>query len=628
MTSSPAATPFSTILDRHTSRRALLRHAALGAGAIAASSALPFSALAKSSLVSGTALSSLTFPEVTRGLSENHVLAEGYQAQVLLRWGDPLFDDAPPFDPASPTPEGQAKQFGYNNDHIQFFPIAGNLQHGLLCVNHEFSVVELAFTGGRLPEDLTRIEHLTDMQMHGASVVELRRSGNQWTPVMGRFNRRITASTPMELCGPAAGHPRVKTSADPTGTKVLGTFANCAGGKTPWGTYLTCEENIDMFFHLGGYDGPELAHHKKMLIGEQLFHRWDMVDGRFDVTTEPHEPNRFGWVVEIDPFNPDSIPKKRTALGRFKHESATCTLNADGRVVVYTGDDEVFQYIYRYVSDKPYLAGNHTHNQTLLDEGTLYVARFDDAGLTWLPLIYGQNGLDASHGFDSQGEILIETRRAADIVGATPMDRCEDIEVSPVTGRVYASLSKNYKRETTDAANRRAPDPMGYVLEIIPPCNPQGHVDHAAIHAGWDILLEGGNPSENDELKGKYGPKVSANGWLCCPDNLAFDVKGRLWIATDGQFDALGCADGLYATDVMGAGRAITRAFFRGPVGCEVTGPCFAPDSKTLFVSVQHPAQGSTFENPSTRWPDFDPKLPPRPAILAITKHDGGIIGG
>ena len=608
---------FSNLLQRRLSRRGFVQSAAL----------LGAATFAPGALKASTALAGngLNFAEVARGLSPEHALADGYRAQILLRWGDALFADSPPFDPAACTPEGQARQFGYNNDHIQYFPLNGS-RHGLLCINHEFSMTELAFVGGRPPEQLSRTEQLTDMQMHGVSVVELKREGLDWNMIPGRFNRRITASTPMTISGPAAGHARMKTSADPSGTQVLGTFANCAGGKTPWGTYLTCEENIDMFFYLNGYEGKELAHHRKMLIGEQLFHRWDIADKRFDVSAEPHEPNRFGWVVEIDPFNPGSVPVKHTALGRFKHESASCVISADGHLVVYSGDDEVFQYLYRYVSKERYIAGNRAHNQTLLQEGTLYVARFDEEGLQWLPLVYGQNGLDASNGFDSQGEVLIETRRAADIVGATKMDRPEDVEVSPQTGHVFVALTKNYKREDTDIINRRAPNPMGYVIEIVPPIASNGKALHSAEHMKWEIFLQGGNPQAGDGSLYGYAP--SERGWLACPDNFAFDAKGRLWITTDGQEDAAGFADGLYATEVSGLHRAMPRAFFRGPMGCEVTGPCFTPDGKTLFLSVQHPGQGSTYENPATRWPDFNPNLPPRPAVLAITKEDGGLIGG
>lgn len=622
----------ASVFARRYGRRDVLRGGLLGLGIAALSHGplSPASALAKTSALTNTpSASSLTFAEVPRGLTANHVLAPGYSAQPLLRWGDALFEDSPPFDPHALTPEGAAKQFGYNCDHIQFFPLNGSTHHGLLCVNHEFTNVELAFPGSRSPEQLSRTEQLTDMQMHGASVVEVRQEGGQWRVVKGAYNRRITASTPMELRGPAAGDVRLQTSADPTGRRVLGTFANCAGGKTPWGTYLTCEENVDVFFHLGGYDGAELANHTAFGLGHALYHRWDLADARFDVASEPREPNRFGWVVEIDPHHPDSTPTKRTALGRIKHESATCALAADGRLAIYTGDDEHFQCLYRYLSHGRVRIGDAKHNDTLLDDGVLSVAQFhDDGTLRWLPLVFGQGPLTPENGFASQADVLIETRRAAILIGGTPMDRPEDIEVHPQMGCVYVSLTKNPERTSADSVNRRAPDPMGYVLEIAPARTKGNQAHHEADVMRWDIFLEGGDPRATASLKGHYGGTVSAQGWLACPDNLAIDGKGRLWIATDGMEDALGLADGVYATDTCGPGRAITKAFFRGPMGSELTGPCFSPDSRTLFVSVQHPGEGSGSDAPSTRWPDFDPKLPPRPTVLAIRKDDGGLIGG
>jgi secreted PhoX family phosphatase len=629
-----SAPDFATILQRRISRRNILR----AGGALALASALPlsfvraeeaFKAVAKTKET--TALSTLTFAEVLRGIDDKFHVAEGYSAQILLRWGDKLFPGVSSFDPAKSTGSIQSRQFGYNNDHIQYFPLnpASPSTHGLLCINHEFALPELMFPGGRKPEELTEEEKRIEMAAHGVTVVELRRRKKGWKPILGRYNRRITATTPMRISGPAAYSPRMQTTADPKGDSVLGTFGNCAGGQTPWGTYLTAEENIDGYFNLNDYDGPELANHQKMTIGKKLYYRWDQIDPRFDVKAEPHEPNRFGWVVEIDPLDADSPPVKRTALGRYKHESATCVRNKnDDRIVVYSGDDQFFQYIYRFVSTDPYAPGRKAHNRTLLDNGVLTVAKFrEDGSVEWLPLVWGQGPLIPENGFNSQADVLIETRRAADVMGATPMDRPEDIEVSPVTGRIYIALTKNCERKETDIVNRRYPNPMGYILELSPP-GEDGARDHTTDRFQWDMFLEGGDPhSAEAATKGSYGGEVSKQGFVACPDNLAFDAKGRLWITTDGQEEAIQSADTVYATDTTGQGRAIPRAFARGPQGCEMTGPCFTPDGKTLFISVQHPGQGGTYDEPITRWPDFDDNLPPRPAVVAITKDDGGVIG-
>lgn len=615
---------FSDILKRRYSRRGVLR----GLGVAGAVSAIPaglttFQAQARSTAAN---VSSLSFAEVARGLDETHHIAAGYTAQVLMRWGDGVLGDAPNFDPFNQTAKSQAKQFGFNNDFISYFPITGS-EHGLLCVNHEYTTVEQMFSGGKGPADITDEQQRVDMEAVGCSVIEIRKEGREWKPVYGKYNRRISATTKMKLEGPAAGSDRLKTKADPTGTEVYGTFANCAGGQTPWGTYLTCEENADGYFYLDGYEGDESENHTEMTIGKKSYHRWDLVDERFNVKTTPNEPNRFHWVVEIDPFDPNSTPIKRTALGRCKHESATSVVSHDGRVVVYTGDDDYFQFIYKYVSNGKFNAQDKAANKNLLNDGTLYAARYDENGdVVWLPLIYGDGPLTQKNGFHSQADVLIDTRKAARLMGATPMDRPEDVDVNPATGKVYATMTKNHKREEANAVNRRAPNPMGYILEMIPP-EEDGRRDHTADRFTWELFLEGGDPKETDYMQGSYLAPVSEHGWLACPDNLAFDVKGRMWITTDGQ-EAVEAADAVFAVDTEGNGRGQTRCFFRGPVGSEVTGPAFTPDGNTFFLSIQHPAEDSTFDEPSTRWPDFREDMPPRPAILAITKDDGGVIGG
>ena len=287
-------------------------------------------------------------------------------------------------------------------------------------------------------------------------------------------------------------------------------------------------------------------------------------------------------------------------------------------------------YVYKFVTRDAYNAQNSAANRDLLDNGTLYVARFDAGGkMQWLPLVFGQGPLTKANGFENQGDVLIETRRAADLLGATPMDRPEDVEVNPLTGRVYVVLTYNEQRkpEQVDAANPRGPNNFGHIIEIVPPVV-NGKADHTATECPWEFFIIGGDP-KNPEHGARYPGPVSANGWIATPDNLAFDPKGRIWIATDGQEDRAGFSDSLYAAETSGPQRGVTRNFFSSPRGAEVTGPAFTPDGKTLFLSVQHPAdeKGSTFDKPSTRWPDFKPDMPPRSAVVAITKADGGEIG-
>jgi len=617
------------------SRRSLLKGLAAGvAGAV-----VPGLARGAQPSSPSPGPSSLTFTEIAHGLDDRHHVPPGYASQVVVAWGDPLFADAPPFVPGRPDAADQSRRFGYDNDFTAFLPLprgSQNSANGLLCVNHERCTTRLMWPGMEGDDWRSRLtaEHCAhEMAAQGHSIVEVRREGRTWKTVpASRYNRRIDArSTRMRIAGPAAGHPRMQTSEDPAGRLVTGTFNNCAGGVTPWGTVLTCEENFHYYF-LGdpAKTGQAESLRRYRVDGRSTFYEWGRFFDRFHLEREPNEPNRFGWVVEIDPFDPIATPVKRTALGRCKHEGAATVLSHDGRAVVYMGDDERFEYLYKFVSRDRYDPAKPESGRNLLDHGTLHVARFDAGGrVEWLPLVHGVGPLTVANGFADQGEVVIDARRAADLLGATPMDRPEDIEPHPFSGRVYVALTNNTRRkpDQVDAANPRGPNPWGHVVELVPPLA-QGAADHTATTCTWEFFLLAGNPADPTHSARYLGP-VSANGWLACPDNFAFDPRGRVWIATDGQDEVAGMADSLYAADTDGPGRGITRLFFNGPRGAEICGPSFTPDGRTVFVPVQHPGdeKGSTFEQPSTRWPDFRPDMPPRPAVLAIQREDGAEIG-
>ena len=591
---------------------------------------------------------SFSFEEIEHGVDERHHVAPGYSADILIRWGDPVVPGAPAFDPMKQTADAQSKQFGYNNDYIGYIPLplgSDTPDHGLLCVNHEYTDEELMFPGVGVEQQKAKFEKITreladiEIAAHGGSVIEIRKVNGKWTyDANSKYNRRITGETECAITGPAAGHALMKTNSDPTGTKVRGMLNNCGGGVTPWGTWLSCEENINGYFW-GKAD--ENAPNAKLLKRYGIpgnWYNWGVYHDRFDIAKEPNESNRFGWVVEIDPTDPTSTPKKRTALGRFKHECCDVVVMKDGTVVAYMGDDERFEYVYKFVATKKYDAKNRAANMDILDEGTLFVAKFDANGsVTWMPLVQGQNGLTAEAGFPDQATVLINPRAAADILGATKMDRPEDIEVNKTHNTVYVALTNNSRRkpEQVDAVNPRANNQWGQIVELTPP-----NGDHAATSATWKMLVRAGNP-QDPAVDAQYHADTTKNGWFACPDNVAVDHRGRLWVTTDqgeNWAKASGTADGVWAVETEGELRGLSRMFYRNPVGAEMCGPLFAPDDKSLFLAIQHPAADgaaewkpfgrlSSFEDPATRWPDFQPNMPPRPSVLVITKEDGGVIG-
>lgn len=641
------------IIAARLSRRDLMQGllAVSVAGAALAPAAVATSPVANAAATPSDATSTFSFEELAVRFDEHHHVAAGYDADVLIRWGDKVLADAPKFEPENLSREAQERQFGYNNDFIGYIPLEGRSDHGLLVVNHEYTNGELMF---RVLEDATRenghfelvTKEMVDVEMaaHGGSVLEVRRhSDGKWHVVENSpYARRITGTTEIAVSGPAAGHARLQTSADPTGARIHGMLNNCAGGITPWGTWLTCEENFNGYFW-GKAAADALTPEARALRrygAPAEWYAWGKFYDRFDVTKEPNEPNRFGWVVEIDPADPKSTPIKRTAMGRFKHEGAANIVNGDGRFVVYQGDDEAYDYVYRFVTDGKIDLENRAANKDLLDHGTLSVARFNaDGSGEWLPLVHGQPNsigqvwLSERFGFKDQAEVLINTRLAADLLGATKMDRPEDVEANPKTGKVYVMLTNNSKRKDDEksAANPRAKNKFGHIIEITPDGG-----DHAARTFTWEILIKCGDPAVA-EVGALYNPATTENGWFGSPDNCAIDSDGRLWVATDGNSGPkTGRADGIWAVETEGPLRGSARCFFQVPRGAEMCGPCFTPDLETLFLAVQHPAeanegsdtkQASTFAKPSTRWPDFDPAVPPRPSIVAVTRKGGGKIG-
>jgi len=623
---------FRDIADAALSRRALLGLGGVAAAAVAIGVDVAQAPQASADLggfgQGGGKLQFTAIAPVERTVDELTVPA-GYDWEPIIRWGDPLFRRTPDFDIDNQTAKAQAGQFGYNNDYLNIIADKGNTRSGVLVANHEYTNEDIMFDPAwkaANPEEARRVA----MAAHGFSVVELRRkkAGTKWEYVRGGArNRRITATTVFAVDGPAAGSDLLKTVADPSGKRVLGTLNNCAGGTTPWGTVLSGEENFNQYFQ-----GTGSATDSRYGISSGATGRgWELTDPRFSARNAGYENevNRFGWIVEIDPQDPTSTPVKHTALGRFKHEGANVRIAADGRAVSYSGDDERFDYVYKFISRDKYKPGNRKHNMTLLSAGDLYVAQFTgtspaseidgsgavpadgsfDGSGTWLPLVVdGESKVEGM----SVEEVLVYTRLAADKAGATKMDRPEDVEPNPVTGKLYIALTNNTdrgkagKKAGADEANPRAglssatSNRDGHVIELTETGN-----DAAALTFGWNILLLCGDPAAPASqlyFSGYPAEKVSP---IACPDNLAFDSRGNLWISTDGQPSTILYCDALHKVTLTGPERGRVEQFLAVPAGAETCGPVIHDRDNSVFVAVQHPGEDGTFAAPQSLFPDY-----------------------
>jgi secreted PhoX family phosphatase len=654
------------VVNASMSRRKVMRAGAAGALVLGLTPTVAANAAPALAAPSGTAgkpgkpgkpgrAGPLTFRPIPPNTLDSFVVPNGYDSAVVIRWGDPVVPGAPAFDLADQTAAAQSKQFGYNNDFVGVLPLGDDGDRALLVVNHEYTNEDLIFPGFVSLDALTVEQLKVAMAAHGMSVVELERAGRtgQWEPAGGsrlRYNRRITAlATRFRFTGPAAGHPLVRTAADPKGTTPIGTLNNCAGGVTPWGTVLSGEENFNQYF-VGADQAPEALKPSLARYGITTTARypsgsrkWERAQERFDLARHPHEAHRFGWIVEVDPFDPDAAPRKHTALGRFKHEGANVIVAKNGKVVAYMGDDERFDYLYKFVSDKKFLPGTSSvarrHNLTLLESGTLYVAKvvgdspaaeidgtgklpadgaFDGTG-SWIKLVAGNTsyvpGMTAA-------EVLVLTRLAGDKVGATKMDRPEDVQPSLRTGKVYAAMTNNTNRGVgtnpgVDEANPRTGNKHGHIFELV-----EDGGDHTGTTFTWSLPIVCGDPADASTYFGGYDK--TAVSPISCPDNVAFDSAGNLWISTDGN--ALGTNDGLFATPIEGSERGHLKQFLTVPRGAETCGPYITSDDRSVFVAVQHPGEitGATVENPASNWPDGDYA---KPAVVVTWRLDGGPIG-
>ena len=605
-------TDFEQIVDKMLSRRGFIGGAtALGTSAFLMSTGLlnPKRASAASRLLEFEPIAANTLDTVT--------VPRGYSWHVVASWGDPLWSDGTWFNHTTRgTGASQEKAVGDNTDAMILFNHEG---HSILTVNQEYTNRQITYGNrdSKLPENADDVRK--GKAAHGVTVMEIKQENGRWHIVKDSpYNRKITPDTPMDITGPARRHDLLKTAADPLGTRSLGTWNNCANGRTPWGTYLACEENFNGYFSSSDENYSRSAEMKRYGIKHKDWgYAWATTDERFDISKHPNEPNRVGYVVEIDPTDPSSTPKKRTALGRFKHENAAVVVASNGHVVAYSGDDERGEFLYKFVSEKKYVQGSN--NSDLLENGRLYVAKFSNKGRgEWVELT------PESTGMASQSEICVLTRQAASAVGATTMDRPEWIAVNPTKVEAYCCLTNNKNRGKKpnaggDATPVNGPNPRngnkyGQIVRWVPDKG-----DHTSTRFNWNLYVTAGNPTvHSDAYAGSSN--ISADNMFNSPDGLAFDTQGGLWIQTDGNYsnakDFAGQGNNQMLLGDTETGK-INR-FLVGPNECEITGLTWSEDAKTMFVGIQHPGEKGNSHFPGGK------NTVPRSSIIAVTNDSGG----
>lgn len=610
----PQYSRFDDVVEKAISRRGLL------SGMLTIGAASFVTGVASKGVSIAKASDRFGFKAVDANTLDTITVPEGYKWQVMAKWGDALFENSIELDENTRgDAKSQALSLGDNNDGMDLFAKEGR---NIFVVNNEYVNRSIIFGNRKsgLPE--TDDDVLKGKMGHGITIMEIARGDSGWKIVKGsEYNRRITPDTPMEITGPAKGNHLMKTSLDPDGIMAQGTWNNCGNGRTPWGTYLACEENFNGYFSASDASFEQTAEQKRYgLSNEDWGYAWSKIDNRFDMSKEPNECHRAGYVVEIDPFNPNSIPKKRTALGRFKHENAEVVIASSGQIVVYMGDDERGEFIYKYVSNDKFSAAGD--NSSLLDDGKLYAAKFnDDLSGEWLELNPETTGMA------TLAEVCIYTRQAGSKVGATTMDRPEWVASNPNKPELYCALTNNKNRGIKPNAggdetpvggpNPRPANKYGQIVRWIP----EGG-DHVSNKFSWDLFVLAGNPGVHEREKAGSANITPAN-MFNAPDGISFDSKGFLWIQTDGKYSNEGDFEGMGNNQMLVADTETgeIRRFLVGPNECEVTGATWSADGRTMFVGIQHPG-----EKGNSHWPDGGNSIP-KSAIIAIEREDGGIIG-
>ncbi len=711
---------FDSVLQLRLSRRGLLRNAiGTGAGAVLGSIGLVGCSGGSnndSATIQPPAAAPLTigFTAVSKNLLDSIVVPAGYTASVLYRCGDPLASGLAAYKNDGTDTE-MDKRSGDCHDGIEYFGLTADGRRdinsstrGLLAMNHEYMTPLWLHANGQTVTAGVRpaAEVDKEVSVHGNSIVEVRLAGGKWEYVQGStFNRRITASTPMELSGPLRSNAAMRTKFSPTGTMTRGTQNNCGTGYTFWGTFLTCEENWAGYFARANNDNTKRSARELVALArygmtqntlgrygwatagkEDIYARWDASvvgaangDGSDDYR---NIGNTFGYIVEIDPYSAAAVPKKRTAMGRFAHEAAVSAAPVVGKpVAIYMGDDSRNEYIYKYVSKAVWSSTDGTAENRMatgdkfFDDGTLYVAKFNADGTgDWIALTIDNPAIKAytTYVFADQADVALNTRLAADAVGATKMDRPEWGAINPATGDIYMTLTNNSNRAVAgvDSSNPRVyTDQKGSATQNG---NVNGHIirfaetgkESTATKFKWDIYLFGAQADADAAKVNLSG--LTADNDFSSPDGLWFSQASKFaWVQTDdGAFtDVTNCMLLVGKAGTVGDGSKVSltydnagtakvvdtyvgkkpaanelKRFLVGPIDSEVTGITETPDGKAIFVCIQHPGEDTPGANlaDSTKWTSYWPDgnktsntaaRRPRSSTIVITKNDGGIVG-
>ena len=604
----------SRVLSRRLARRALLKGGTLGA---------MLGARARRTLFAHETDENLTFGPIAGGTEDEIRVPDGYTWEALARWGDRVKFGASAFNPSNLDAGAQRKQVGYNCGYLGWVDYQPTLG-GIVCIGHNDTNPELMFPD--YSQEFTTLQQVDyELAALGVTVFQAppRRTSaapRYWFYGSSNYNERLHGESSLTMTGPVAGHSLLVTSSDTGGNLATGTFNACGGGISPWGTFLVAEGCFGQYFANNGSVTNEMAREANAALGvldEGSSRPWWRFHNRFDLASEPNEANKFGWIVEVDPWDRDYPRRKLTAIGRLSHCSASVALSSSNKVALYTADSSQFAHLYKFVSTDAFDRTNRPAAKNLLDNGTLYVAKFNEDGTgEWLPLVYESGSLNASNGFTSQADVLLFPGQAAEVLGATQLESPRDVQVGPAGGKVYLSLWGTEEPPPAEGEEETSGDlvSLGQIVEIE-----EDGSDSAATTFSWQVFMQCGDPGveEHDAYFAEFDA-TSASA-IARPGQVRFDHHGNLVIATSGQHADLGILDGVFFVPTAGDERGYNRQLLSCVAGASCGAAVVSPDHQLLLVAIQHPGKGGTRGERISTFGGDDIN---RPAVIAVTRTE------